>query len=50
MLVLSLTVIILLYLTLLVADIWLMRRYARVDPPEAPTEGGEPGPLPAAGY
>jgi cytochrome d ubiquinol oxidase subunit I len=50
MLVLSLTVIVLLYAALLVVDIWLMRRYARVDPPEAPTEGGEPSPLPAAGY
>jgi cytochrome d ubiquinol oxidase subunit I len=50
MLVLSLTVIVLLYAALLVVDVWLMRRYARVDPPEAPTEGGEPGPLPAAGY
>ena len=50
MLVLSLTVIILLYLGLLVVDVWLMRRYARVDPPEAPTEGAESPPLPAAGY
>jgi cytochrome bd-type quinol oxidase subunit 1 len=50
MLVLSLTVIVLLYLALLVVDVWLMRRYARVDPPEAPTEGGGSEPLPAAGY
>ena len=50
MLALSLTVVVLLYITLLVLDIWLMRRYARVDPPEAPTEGGEASALPAAGY
>jgi cytochrome d ubiquinol oxidase subunit II len=37
-------------LLLLVLDIWLMRRYARLDPPEL--ERGEDGltPMPAIGY
>ena len=35
MLVFSITVFVALYLTLLVVDVWLMRRYAKVDPPGA---------------
>ena len=38
-----------LYLLLLVLDIWLMRRYAKIDPPEL--DRGESGdPMPAIGY
>jgi cytochrome d ubiquinol oxidase subunit I len=50
MLIFSLTVFVLLYLLLLVLDIWLMRRYAKLDPPEL--EHGEDGltPMPAIGY
>ena len=35
----SLTVFVLLYLTLGVVDFILMRRYARIDPPQAPGPG-----------
>jgi cytochrome bd ubiquinol oxidase subunit I len=38
----SLTVFICLYLTLLIADFWLMRRYARVDPTTEGEEAAEP--------
>jgi cytochrome d ubiquinol oxidase subunit I len=49
-LVISLTVFVCLYALLLVVDIWLMRRYAKLDPPE-PGEGeGEMIPTPAIGY
>jgi cytochrome bd-type quinol oxidase subunit 1 len=48
MLTVSLTVVIALYLLLLVLDIWLMRRYARLhDEPEAEAEEM---PEPALGY
>jgi len=42
----SLTVFVLLYLGLLVLDIWLMRRYANVDPADEP-EAVEAPPVPA---
>jgi cytochrome d ubiquinol oxidase subunit I len=45
----SLGVFVCLYLALLVLDIHLMRRYARIDPPEA-AEAGEAPLLPAPGY
>ncbi len=45
----SLTVFILLYVTLLVVDFWLIRRYAEIDPPPAGDEARET-PLPAVGY
>jgi cytochrome d ubiquinol oxidase subunit I len=49
MIVFSLAVFVCLYLLLLVLDIWLMRRYARLDPPEL--DRGETGdPMPAIGY
>jgi cytochrome d ubiquinol oxidase subunit I len=38
-----------LYLALLVLDFWLMRHYARVDPPEQ-EQAGDAAPQPAAGY
>ncbi len=46
----SLGVFVCLYVLLLVLDIWLMRRYARLDPPEL--DEGEAGvtPMPAIGY
>jgi cytochrome bd-type quinol oxidase subunit 1 len=47
-LVISLGVFVALYLTLLVVDFWLMRRYARLDPTGAPEEGGEIAPAAAA--
>ena len=40
----SLGVFVALYVTLLVADVWLMRRYATVDPPGAGGEGDELAP------
>jgi cytochrome bd ubiquinol oxidase subunit I len=40
----SLAVFICLYVTLLIANFWLMRRYARVDPTAEGEEGGEPVP------
>jgi cytochrome d ubiquinol oxidase subunit I len=49
MLAFSLVVFVCLYLLLLVLDIWLMRRYAKLDPPEL--DRGETGdPMPAIGY
>jgi cytochrome d ubiquinol oxidase subunit I len=45
----SLTVFVVLYAALLVADFWLMRRYARVDPPEAGAESEETS-VPAVSY
>jgi cytochrome d ubiquinol oxidase subunit I len=49
MLVFSLAVFVCLYLGLIVLDIWLMRRYAKLDPPELDRdETGEP--MPAIGY
>jgi len=50
MIIFSLAVVVCLYLTLLVLDFWLMRHYARVDPPTSPTEAGETQPSPAVGY
>ena len=44
---LSLSLILLGYVTLTVVDFILMRRYARLDPPEAPSEEEREGPLPA---
>jgi cytochrome d ubiquinol oxidase subunit I len=48
----SLTGFVCLYLTLLAIDIWLMRRYAGLDPSAGPEEGPEPAPdaAPAVGY
>src|SRR6266498_1290588 len=45
----SLTVFIVLYLSLLVLDIGLMRHYAEIDPPEEGEEAPQ-APLPAVGY
>jgi cytochrome d ubiquinol oxidase subunit I len=45
----SLGVFVALYATLLVAAFWLMRRYARVDPPEVGGDRDEPS-LPAVSY
>ena len=41
-----------LYAVLAVVDFWLMRRYARLDPPEpgADGEGGVPAAAPAPSY
>ena len=50
MLGLSLTVFVSLYVLLLVLDVWLMRRYARVDPPELVRPEAEATPIPAIGY
>ena len=50
MLIFSLTVFVLLYLALLVLDIWLMRRYARLDPPELERDEAGGIPMPAIGY
>ena len=51
MIVFSLAVFVCLYALLLVLDIWLMRRYARVDPPRA-RHATRPDvtPMPAIGY
>jgi cytochrome bd ubiquinol oxidase subunit I len=46
----SLTVFVCLYLLLLVLDIWLMRRYAKLDPPELDEGGAGVTPMPAIGY
>jgi cytochrome bd-type quinol oxidase subunit 1 len=46
---LSLAVFVGLYTVLALVDFWLMRRYARVDPPEITPEGQEEA-LPAPGY
>jgi cytochrome bd ubiquinol oxidase subunit I len=50
MLVFSLAVFVCLYALLLVLDIWLMRRYAKVDPPELDTSDPNVTPMPAIGY
>jgi cytochrome bd-type quinol oxidase subunit 1 len=50
MLVFSLVVFVGLYLLLLVLDIWLMRRYARLDPPELDRDETGETPRPAIGY
>jgi len=47
---LSLAVFLALYTMLAVVDFWLMRRYARLDPPEAENEPTEGAPTPAPGY
>jgi cytochrome d ubiquinol oxidase subunit I len=47
---LSLGAFALMYTILGLVDLWLMRRYARVDPPEVGTEGEEGVPVPAPGY
>jgi cytochrome d ubiquinol oxidase subunit I len=46
----SLGVFIALYATLLVVDFWLMRRYARVDPPRGVDGPGDELPTPAVSY
>jgi cytochrome d ubiquinol oxidase subunit I len=50
MVVFSLIVFVCLYLLLLVLDIWLMRRFAKVDPPELDRDETTGTPLPAIGY
>jgi cytochrome d ubiquinol oxidase subunit I len=50
MIVFSLTVFVCLYLLLLVLDIWLMSRYARLDPPELDRDETGETPMPAIGY
>jgi cytochrome d ubiquinol oxidase subunit I len=45
----SLGVFVTLYVTLLAVDFWLMRRYARIDPPGLAGEGEEL-PVPAVSY
>jgi len=52
MLTFSLVVLVLLYAVLGVLDFWLMRRYARLDPPAAggESEGGAPVSTPAPSY
>jgi cytochrome d ubiquinol oxidase subunit I len=50
MLAFSLTVFVCLYLLLLVLDIWLMRRYATLDPPELDRDETGETPMPAIGY
>jgi cytochrome d ubiquinol oxidase subunit I len=50
MLVFSLTVFVCLYVLLLVLDIWLMRRYAKLDPPELDRDETGETPMPAIGY
>ena len=50
MLVFSITVFVVLYLTLLVVDVWLMRRYAKVDPPELDHDEGGATVMPTMGY
>jgi cytochrome bd ubiquinol oxidase subunit I len=50
MLVFSLIVFVCLYLLLLVLDIWLMRRYAKLDPPELDRDETGATPMPAIGY
>jgi cytochrome d ubiquinol oxidase subunit I len=50
MLVFSLVVFVCLYLILLVVDIWLMRRYATLDPPELDRDESGATPMPAIGY
>jgi cytochrome d ubiquinol oxidase subunit I len=45
----SLSVFVALYAALAIVDFWLMRRYARLDPPELgdDVEGGAPAPAPS---
>ena len=50
MLAFSLVVFVCLYLLLLVLDIWLMRRYATLDPPELDRDETGETPMPAIGY
>ena len=50
MLAFSLIVFVSLYALLLVLDIWLMRRYARLDPPELEPAKDGATPMPAIGY
>jgi cytochrome bd ubiquinol oxidase subunit I len=50
MLVFSVVVFYCLYLLLLVLDIWLMRRYAKVDPPERDRDKTTEAPMPAIGF
>ncbi|HET9674976.1 MAG TPA: cytochrome ubiquinol oxidase subunit I [Gaiellaceae bacterium] len=50
MLVFSLAAFVCLYLLLLVLDIWLMRRYAKLDPPELDRDETGETPMPAIGY
>jgi cytochrome d ubiquinol oxidase subunit I len=50
MLVFSIAVFVCLYLLLLVLDIWLMRRYAKLDPPELDRDETGETPMPAIGY
>ena len=50
MLAFSLTVFVGLYLLLLVLDIWLMRRYAKLDPPELDRDETGKTAMPATGY
>ncbi len=50
MLAFSLIVFVCLYLALLVLDIWLMRRYAKLDPPELDRDESGETPMPAIGY
>ena len=50
MLAFSLVVFVGLYLLLLVLDIWLMRRYATLDPPELDRDETGETPMPAIGY
>ncbi len=47
---LSLGAFALMYIVLGCVDLWLMRRYARVDPPPIASEGEEGTPVPAPGY
>ena len=49
-LVISLTVFVVLYALLLVVDFWLMRRYAKLDPPELDEGAAGMTPMPAIGY
>ena len=50
MLAFSLAVFVCLYLLLLVLDIWLMRRYAKLDPPELDRDETGGTPMPAIRY
>jgi cytochrome d ubiquinol oxidase subunit I len=50
MLAFSLAMFVCLYLLLLVLNIWLMRRYAKVDPPEPDRDETGETPEPAIGY
>ena len=46
----SIAVFVSLYALLLVLDIWLMRRYAKLDPPELDRDDTGETPMPAIGY